>query len=133
MSVPDFQRDLPGEYHGNAYPEQRLYRIRIKPGEDGTFVLTVEDTGGTLVGTPQVFDEALVEGIQWMASTNHGLDGYEDDWSLPVGMTRQLLWVLPTDISHQIVLDEGHVDEIDEWFDYALGRKVWTGGEEWEF
>jgi hypothetical protein len=133
-AVPDFQMDVRGEYQGNAYPETAEYRVRIVQDRTDQMVMSVEDSGGHLVGSPLDLDEALIDGIRSMASTDHSLSAYEDDWDIPAGMDRHLTWLLQTDLDHCVVLDESRIDHIVDWLDYADGTKTWDWaeqGEEW--
>jgi hypothetical protein len=137
--LPAFQMDVTGEYGGNAYPEQVECRVHMaQSGEIGPesaehpVVLWVEDSSGDRLGQ-MWFSPEEIEGILWMALTNHGLDGYEDDWSLPVGMDRRLVWTLPTDNDHFVQIDETQIDEMAAWLRFATGEDEWTGGDEWEF
>jgi hypothetical protein len=129
MSIlPDFEMDVTGEYSGNAYPEQRVYRIKIQQVGDGTeFLLTVDDD---IEGYR--FDEYVADGITEMASRDHGLSGYEDDWSLPDGMNRALRWDIG-DSENYIVLTEGQIDEVATWLRFALGLDTYDGpADRWE-
>jgi hypothetical protein len=133
-TLPAFQKDVPGQYYGGAFWDFAEYRIKIVT-LDGTgerFVLSVETASGGEIGEHE-FDAAVAEGIARMASTDHGLSAYEDDWAIPMGMGRVLTWDLPTVEDHLVVLDEAAIDEIAAWLEYATGEKVWPGGTEWEF
>jgi hypothetical protein len=133
-AVPDFQMDVRGEYQGNAYPESAEYRIVIAPNPAGTFTFLVEDSGGYSVAEPLEIGEDLIDGIRTIRSTDHGLGAYEDDWTLPVGLDRQISWTLQTELAHYVVLTETQIDWISEWLDYADGTKTWDWaeqGEEW--
>jgi hypothetical protein len=134
-TLPQFQKDVSGEYAGNAYPEQTEYRITIEQMGDGTeFVLATESTDGTVLGTYR-FDEDIADGICDMANTNHDLSGYEDDWALPTGMYRALHWLVPNcPIDVTVILDEDAIDEIRHWLQFALGHDTYDGPEDrWEF
>ena len=130
-TVPNLQMDVVGEYLANAYSETRDYRIHLKPHQHG-YRLMVEDSGGGIIWMSFLTDED-VDGLQRMASTDHSLSGYEDDWKIPEGMERVLTWVVLDDNTHFVRLNSGQIDEVAEWFEYATGEKVWDGGDEWEF
>jgi hypothetical protein len=133
-AVPDFRMDVLGEYQGNAYPERAEYRVVIAPNPAGTLTFLVEDSGGYKVAQPLELTEELIDGIRTMASTDHSLAAYEDDWELPAGMDRHITWMLQTDLEHLVVLDESRIDHVVEWLDYADGTKTWDWdemGEEW--
>ena len=132
--LPAFEMDVTGEYSGNAYPEQHEYRIKIVTldGTGETFLLDVQDHNGSDVGQYE-FDAAVAEGLMKMASTAHSLDEYEDDWGIPVGMSRVLAWALPTDPENYVVLGEHHVDQIGDWLSFATGESTYDGPEDrWE-
>jgi len=130
--LPSLSMDVTGHYVGDAYPHEADYRVRLKE-QQHVYHLIVEDSGGFRVGE-MVLDEALVDGIQRMASTDHSLSGYEDDWKIPDGMGRTLVWTLPTKgTDHYVELDDGQIDEVAAWLRFATGEEVWDGGEEWEF
>jgi len=135
-TLPKFEKDVTGEYSGNAYPEQAEYRVYIEQTGDGTkFQMWTEDSCGSVVGM-YVFDDLIAEdGIIAMATTNHGLDGYEDDWHLPDGMYRTLQWLVPTlPFDVDIRLSEDDIDSIAGWLNYALGHAEYDGPEDaWEF
>ena len=133
-TLPAFVKDVSGQYYGGAFWDSADYRVKIV-ALDGTgknFRMTVETAGGSEVGTYE-FGIAEAEGIARMASTDHGLGGYEDDWAIPSGMGRTLSWSLPTVMDHLVVLEQDVIDEIADWLEYATGQKTWTGGDEWEF
>ena len=70
-----------------------------------------------------------------MASTDHGLGAYEDDWTLPEGMSRGIYWVLQTDMDHYVQLGPDGIDQIADWLAYVWGDKTWdwaTDGEVYE-
>jgi hypothetical protein len=133
-SLPDFSMDVVGEYTGNAYPEQTEYRIHMaqETDPDKPVVLWVEHSSGARVGQTW-FSPADIDGITSMASIDHSLSGYEDDWSLPSGMDRQLIWTLQTDLPHYVRLDAGNINEIAVWLGYATGENEWTGSDTWEY
>lgn len=130
--VPDLSMDVRGEYSGNAYPEQKEYRISMTVLDSGDFRLVVEDAAGGIVGS-MTMDDEVAEGIDRMATTDHGLGAYEDDWKLPAGMDRALEWTLQTDMEHEVRLDQTGIDEIAAWLRYATGEMDWDGGEDWEY
>ena len=133
--MPDFRMDVTGEYGGNAYPEQREYRVTIMQRSDKeTYYLLVEDSGGGEVGE-YVFAATVADGIIDMATRDHSLGGFEDDWDLPDGMDRALTWDLPTNDNDVLVrLDQHHIDSIAEWLRFATGIDTYTGDpENWEF
>jgi hypothetical protein len=80
-----------------------------------------------------VLTDEEVEGLQRVASTDHGLGAFDDDWKIPAGMDRTIEWTLQTDIDHTVRLDTTDIDEIAAWFRFATGEEVWDGGEDWEF
>ena len=132
--VPDFSMDVAGEYGGNAYPEQREYEVRLAHDPADGIQMLVTDSGGAFVAEPLVITEELADGITSMATTNHDLDGYRDDWALPDGMGRSLSWMLQTDLEVTIELGEHQIEQIADWLDYATGAKTWdwvSDGEEW--
>lgn len=130
-TLPDFQKDVTGEYSGNAYPETHEYRIRMVQINDGTeFVLTVETSSGDEINVVPLTEEDA-DGIFKVAETSHSLDVYEDDWKIPEGIERSVHWDL-SDAENFIRLDADGIDEVASWLEYALGLKVWDGGEEWE-
>lgn len=134
-ALPDLQMDVTGEYSGNAYPETHEYRIGLARVEGPQFRLWAEDTGGGVIGE-YLFDEVIAEdGIIAMASINHGLDGYEDDWHLPDGMYRTLGWAIPnTPPDVRIAIDESGIDQVATWLRFALGLATYDGNpDEWEF
>jgi hypothetical protein len=130
-TLPDLSMDVTGEYQGNAYPETHEYRITMTR-EDDQFLMDIEDTTGMSLGTT-AFSAEEVDGITEMAMRDHSLSGYEDDWTIPEGMNREIVWTLPTDGDHWIQLKEGEIDEVAAWLRYATGEDEWTGGSEWEF
>jgi hypothetical protein len=134
-TLPAFEKDVQGQYYGGAFWDDDDYRIKIVT-TDGTgekFLMTVETSDGTEVSQIE-FGAAEADGIARMASTDHGLGGYEDDWTIPMGMGRTLTWTLPMDNdSHTVVVHEDVIDEIADWLEYATGEKTWDGGEVWEF
>jgi len=134
-TLPNFGMDVTGWYSGNAYPETREYRVMIAqrvPGE--SFYLRAEDSGGFEVGE-YIFERDIADGIIDMGNRDHDLSGYEDDWSLPVGMVRTLSWRLPTaDLNIDIVLQQHHIDLVCAWLRYATGLDTYTGDPEiWEY
>lgn len=131
--VPPLSKDVTGQCYGGAFWSEADYRVTMARGEGGSISLNVEDSGGALVARTLFFDEELIEGIDKVAHTDHGLSGYEDDWKIPAGMGRVLTWTLQTDINHEVVLNEADIDEVAAWLEYAIGEKVWDGGEDWEF
>jgi hypothetical protein len=131
-TLPEFRMDVVGEYQGNAYPEPREYRVTMTREDSLQFF--VEDAGGYIVSEPLTLDDDLVEGITWMAHTEHGLSGYEDDWRIPSGMNRVLTWVLPTQADHYVRLDESQIEQVAAWLDYATGESTYEGDpENWEY
>jgi hypothetical protein len=108
-----------------------MVKARV-PGE--SFYLRIEDSGGAEVGE-YIFDADVADGIICMASTDHDLTGYEDDWSLPTGMIRTLAWDLPTaDQDVEVRLSQDRIDLIAQWLRYATGVETYTGNPyEWEF
>jgi hypothetical protein len=131
VTLPDFRMDVVGEYY-SVFPEKREYRVTMT--REDSLQLFVEDSGGYIVSRPLTLTDEVVEGICWMASTNHGLDGYEDDWSLPEGLGRQLVWVLPTEEPHSVLLDESQIEQVAAWLAYATGEETYDGDpENWEY
>jgi len=131
-TLPAFSKDIRGEYFGGAFWDSDDYRVHIV-ALDGTgtqFLLTVETSDGGEVGQTELSRDE-VDGILKMASTDHDISGYEDDWTFPAGMVRVLTWTLQTDINHTVVLNEADIDEVAAWFRYAIGEDEWTGGSEW--
>ena len=133
-TLPAMVKDVPGQYYGGAFWDSADYRVKIVTldGSGENFRMTVESASGGEVGTYE-FGMAEAEGIARMASTDHGLGAYEDDWTIPFGMARVLTWDLPTIMDHLVTVDEDVIEEIADWLEYATGEKVWTGGDEWEF
>jgi hypothetical protein len=132
--VPDFVLQLNGEFTGNAYPEQREYEVRLAHDPTDGIQMLVTDSGGAPVAKPLTITEELADGILSMAQTNHDLNGYEDDWTLPTGMGRSLYWVLQTDMDCEVRLDENDLGLIADWLQYATGEKTWDWaerGNEW--
>ncbi len=134
ITLPALVKDVSGQYYGGAFWDSADYRIKIVTldGSGENFRMTVESASGGEVGTYE-FGLAEAEGIARMASTDHGLGAYEDDWTIPSGMGRTLSWSLPTVMDHLVVLEQDVIDEIADWLEYATGQKTWTGGDEWEF
>ena len=132
-ALPDFQMDVRGEYQGNPFPEPAEYRVIMAQDPVDGIQFLVQDSGGFTVAQPLALDDGLIEGITWMANTNHDLGGYQDDWSLPAGMDRQLVWTLQTDLDHYVQLTEDQIDQVAAWLRFATGEDEWTGGEDWEF
>lgn len=133
--VPDFVLQLKGEYQGNAYPEQREYEVRLAHDPEDGVQMLVTDSGGAPVAKPLTITEELADGIISMGQTNHDLDGYQDDWTLPTGMGRSLTWTLQTDMDHYVVLNEDRIAEIADWLLFTNGEKTWdwaTDGEVYE-
>lgn len=129
-TLPDFELDVTGEYTGNAYPETDEYRVRIEQTSDGTeFRLWVEDTSGSVVGESK-FGEDEADGIFKVAETDHSLDAYGDDWTIPSGIERTVEWTLPTDGDHWVRLDSGGIDAIAQWLRFALGFETYDGPED---
>lgn len=134
-SLPEFKMDVRGEYSANAYPEEAEYRVHMAQEDDDAehpVVLWVESSSGERVGQAW-FSEAEIDGITSMATVDHGLGGYEDDWLLPAGMDRQIVWTLQTDLPHYVRLDSSQIDEVAAWLRFATGDEEWTGGDEWEW
>jgi hypothetical protein len=135
--VPPLQMDVVGEYTGNPYPEQYEYRVHMaqETGPDHVekpVVLWIENSSGGRVGQAW-FSPEEIDGIRSMSQIDHGLGGYDDDWTIPVGMDRQLTWTMPTEMDHTIRIDESQIDEIAQWLTFVLGEEEWTGGDEWEW
>ena len=132
-AVPDFKSHGTGEYYGNAYPEQFEYTLRCSENADEQFVLVAEDnSGGEIVSV--TFTDEDADGIQRMATTDHGLGAYEDDWQIPPGMNRVLTWDISDNPEYGLVLNESQITELGHWLTYALGETKWdwdTQGEEW--
>jgi hypothetical protein len=124
--VPDFVMDVGGEYGGNAYPEAREYRVKMVQSPTNGIVMGVSDSSDNMVGVPLVITEELADGIMRMASTDHTLSGYEDDWKLPDGMERTVSWMLDTDADVMIVLNEDQIEEVGTWLRYATGNDYWN-------
>jgi hypothetical protein len=133
-TLPAMVKDVSGQYYGGAFWDSADYRVKIVTldGSGEKFQMTVESASGGEVGTYE-FGPAEAEGIARMASTDHGLGAYEDDWTIPSGMGRTLSWSLPTVMDHLVVLEQDVIDEIADWLEYATGEKTWDGGEVWEF
>jgi hypothetical protein len=130
LTVPPFEMDVAGEYQGNAYPEQREYRIHMIESAYG-ISMGVEDSSGHEVGT-QDFSVMQAEGIIQMAHTDHSIDAY-GDVNVPSGFGREIAWVLDTaDADVYIRLSEDQISEIADWLEYATGEAEWTGGDSWE-
>lgn len=118
--MSDFSMAVAGEYSGDAYPSQQDYRITITvlgTGED--FGMVVENASGGVVGSA-ILSSDEADGLISMASIDHSLSGYEDDWAIPVGMGRVLTWTLDTDDDVWISLREDQIDEIAHWLAHAL-------------
>jgi hypothetical protein len=132
VALPRLEMDVAGEYSGNAYPEAEEYRVHMRPMIGGErFLLTVENaSGGEINSVP--LSMAEVDGIQKVASTDHGLDVYEDDWTIPVNIERSIHWDLG-DAENFVRLNEAHIDEIAAWLRYATGEETWDGGDTWEY
>jgi hypothetical protein len=133
-ALPNLQMDLEGKYNGGQYWNPAEYRVQMAVEDDveKPVVLWVEDTAGNRVGQAW-FGPEEIDGIICMASTDHTLSGYSDDWKLPDGLDRQISWVLQTDMDHEVVLDESQIDEIAAWLRFATGEETWDGGEDWEY
>jgi hypothetical protein len=135
MSIlPDFVKDVSGQYYGGAFWDSADYRVIIQIADDAgkNFRMTVETASGGVAGEYE-FGMAEAEGIARMASMDHDLGGYEDDWTIPIGMRRTLSWTLPTTDDHLVTIDQDVIEEIAAWLEYATGEKTWDGGEDWEF
>jgi hypothetical protein len=133
--VPDLSMDVTGEYQGNAYPEQREYRVTLAHDPGDGIQMLVTDSGGAPVAKPLLVTPELAEGVISMADIDHDLSAYDDDWTLPSGMMRSLSWTLQTDMDCEITLDQGQINTIAEWLRYATGERDWdwtTQGEEYE-
>jgi hypothetical protein len=133
--VPDLNLDVSGTFEGNAYPATYEYRVTMAHDPEDGIQLLVTDSGGAPVAKPLTITEELADGIISMGQTNHDLDGYQDDWTLPAGMGRTLSWILQTDMDHHVELGEGTITEIADWLEYATGEKTWdwaTDGEVYE-
>ena len=132
-ALPNLQMDLEGKYNGGQYWNPAEYRVTMTVlGTREDFGLTVEDSAGHVVGST-IIGSGEADGIICMASTDHTLSGYSDDWKLPDGLDRQISWVLQTDMDHEVVLDESQIDEVAAWLRYATGEETWDGGEDWEY
>jgi hypothetical protein len=134
--VPDLTMEVVGEFGGDAYPRQYEYEVRLAHDPADGVQMLVTDSGGAPIAQPLVLDDATIDGIISMSSIDHDLSGYEDDWTLPVGMQRVLTWMLQTDMDHTVELDASQIDQIAEWLTYATGEKTWNWdeqGEEWVF
>jgi hypothetical protein len=131
--LPDLTMDVHGEYYGNAYPESADFRVRMSimvPGD--RYLLTVETADGTEIDTVPLGEEE-VDGIQKIASTDHSLEGYADDWTIPVGIDRTVHWDL-SDAEHFVRLNEQQIDEIAQWLRFATGQDTYEGDpENWEY
>jgi hypothetical protein len=130
--LPDLQIDITGEYYGNAYPENREFRVRLTVDPSDAVVLHLEDSNGYPVVDAITISEEEADGIQKVATTSHSLDVYEDDWKIPVGIERTVCWTLG-DAEVSVRLDESKIDEIATWLRFAVGDEEYTGGEVWEF
>jgi len=132
--LPAFQMDVTGQCYGGAFWSEADYRVcmAVEDSTETPVVFWVEDSAGTRL-TQHWFSPEEIEGITWMSNTNHSLDGYEDDWSLPVGMDRILIWDLPTDDDNNVRLDDAQITEVAAWLRFAIGEETYTGGPEWEF
>jgi hypothetical protein len=133
-TLPAFQKDVAGQYYGGAFWDSDDFRVKIVTldGTGETFRMSIETSDGTEVGEYE-FDMYAAEGIARMASTDHGLGAYEDDWTIPPGMRRMLTWTLPTSEGYLVVVDEDVIEEINAWLEYATGEKTWDGREDWEY
>jgi hypothetical protein len=132
-TLPDFVMDITGEYTGNAYPEQREYRVTIHAVDTEVWRLAIEDSGGFEVGST-VITFALADGIFKAAGTDHSLDAYGSDWTFPEGMERTIEWVLPTDDTDIYVrLNADQIDMVSDWLRYATGLDEYDGNPDvWE-
>jgi hypothetical protein len=92
----------------------------------------VETSDGTEISQTEISAEEA-DGILRMATTDHDIGVYEDDWTFPSGMSRVLTWTLPTNSDHTVVLNEADISEIGAWLEYATTDKEWVGGENWEY
>ena len=133
-TLPDFAMDVPGWYGGNAYPETHEYRITVSGTVTDGFVLKAEDHLGGQVAEFG-FDSDVADSLIDIGGRDHTLSGYEDDWSLPDGLDRMLVWDIPTtETDHEIRLHQGQIDNIREWLRFALGFEVYDGNPDmWEF
>jgi hypothetical protein len=133
-TLPALVKDVSGQYYGGAFWDSADYRVKIVTldGSGENFRMTVESASGSEVGTYE-FGKAEADGITRMASTDHDLGAYEDDWAIPLGMRRTLSWTLPTTDDHLVVVEQDVIDEIADWLEYATGAKTWDGGEDWEW
>src|SRR3954463_5179378 len=133
--VPDLEMTVTGSYEGNSSPAPVEYLVSLTvlgTGED--FGLVVRPTAGTVVD-PDTLDVAAAEGVIRMASTDHGLSGYEDDWTIPRGMDRALTWNVGS--GHDVVmLTEGQINEVAQWLRFATGEDTWDWaehGKDWSY
>lgn len=126
--LPDLQMDLRGEYQGNAYPEQRDYRLSaLTPRHEHAHVtVIVEDSDGNAVSLIVLSAEAVDEIIR-AASINYGDFEYA-----PLYVTIGMNLTLDT-MQHDVRLNEGQIEELAAWLRYAIGDETWTGGETWEY
>lgn len=133
LKVPPFQMDVVGEYTGNAYPRTEEYRVHMieEVGTDNC-LLSIEDNAGNEVIDTLTITPELADGIISMSQIDHGLGGYEDDWTLPPGMDRRINWDLGSGDTF-ISLSSGHITEIAAWLRFATGEEDWDGGDEWEY
>jgi len=134
-TLPAFSKDVTGQTYGGAFWDSTEFRIKIRTliGDHERFLMTVETSEGTEVN--QTFITlAEADGIDRMATTDHGLSGYEDDWAIPMGMRRTLSWDLPVDEGHLVTLEQDAIDEIAAWLRYATGEETYDGDtENWEY
>lgn len=131
MTLPRFQKDLVGTYDGSIYSMPTELRVLLAEDPHG-FRLTVETGIGVEVGN-QALTMVEAEGIIKMASTDHDIGVYEDDWTFPVGMRRVLTWTLETDSNYHLVLNEADIDEVATWLRYATGEEQYEGDPDiWE-
>jgi hypothetical protein len=132
-TLPDLQMDVTGRYNGGAYWNAAEYRVLAREADDtGTYAVVVEDTSGSIVGE-QVLSAEQSRDLIDVASRDHSLSGFDDDWDLPAGIERRIEWVLQTNMDHEIVLTSDQIDEVAMWLRFATGEEVWDGGDEWEF
>lgn len=133
-TLPDLQMDLTGRYNGGAYWNEAEYRVIAREADDiGTYAIVVEDTAGNVVGEQVLSAEQTADLID-VASRDHSLSGFDDDWDLPRGIERRIEWVLQTNMDHEIVLTSDQIDEVAMWLRYATGVAEYDGNpDEWEY
>lgn len=134
--VPDLVITVTGQYGGgHGWSSGCVYQVtlaELDTGED--FGLVVEDASGDVVNSMALTVD-LVVGIRAMTTIDHNINTAEEDWVLPEGMRRILVWDVG-DFENVVVLNQAKIEEIAEWLVYAVGDKEWDWdeqGEEWSY